>query len=210
MVRIEDLRIADEAHAEPLGSPHAPDGPFPSRRGHGAGGRVKRILVVCYSRTGHCRKLAEAIARRCDADLEVIRERDNRHGLIGCLKSFLQALLHRKPWIQPARRSPGDYSLVVIGTPVWAWTMASPVRSYLARHGERCRRVAFFCTGSGHGAGKALADMQKLCGKRALATLSLPPQRVAAGVRDGDLEPFVRRIQGTRSAGAGADSRWAA
>ena len=155
---------------------------------------MKRVLVVCSSRTGHTRRVAEAIALRCGADLEVIKDRVDRLGLTGYLRSFFQALLHRRPWIQPPRRTAGDYALVIVGTPVWAWNMASPVRSYLGRHGERFRRVALFCTHGGSGAAKVLADMEGLCGRRALATLALPRHVVADGNLDAAIEPFARRF----------------
>lgn len=171
---------------------------------------MKRVLVVCSSRTGHTRRLAEAIALHCDADLEVIKDRVDRLGPGGYLQSWAQALLHRKPWIQPPRRAAGEYSLVIVGTPVWAWNMASPVRSYLARYGERCRRVAFFCTHGGSGAGKVFAGMENLCGQRALATLAVPQQVVADGNLDAAIEPFVRRFDGQRGAGNRPDRRAAA
>lgn len=159
---------------------------------------MKRILVVCYSRTGRTRRLAETIALQCDADLDWIKDRAPRQGPIGWLRSALQGLLHRTPWIQPARRPVGDYSLVIIGTPVWAWNMASPVRSYLSRYGDRCRRVAFFCTCGGAGADKVLADLQRLSGKRALATLALPQHVIDQDQFEVPVEQFVRRFNGHR------------
>jgi hypothetical protein len=99
-----------------------------------------------------------------------------------------------RPWIQPARHPPGDYALVIVGTPVWAWNMAGPVRSYLHRYADRCRRVAFFCTYGGVGADKVLADMQRLCGRRALATLALRQAVVAQG--QGALQAAVQRFAG--------------
>ncbi|OGA98435.1 MAG: hypothetical protein A3E25_18685 [Burkholderiales bacterium RIFCSPHIGHO2_12_FULL_69_20] len=159
---------------------------------------MKRILVVCYSRTGRTRRVAEAIALQCDADLDGIKDRVPRQGQLGYLRSALQALLHTTPWIQPARRPVGDYSLVIIGTPVWGWNMASPVRSYLSRYADRCRRVAFFCTCGGAGADKVLADLQRLSGKRALATLALPRQVIDHGQFDEPVAQFVRRFNGQR------------
>ncbi len=171
---------------------------------------MKRVLVVCSSRTGHTRRLAEAIALRCDADLEVIKDRVDRLGLGGYLRSYSQALLHRKPWIQPPRRAAGAYALVIVGTPVWAWNMASPVRSYLVRHGERCRRVAFFCTHRGSGAAKVLSDMAILCGQRALATLAVPQHVVTDGNLDAAIEPFASRFDPQRGAASRPDQRDAA
>jgi flavodoxin len=165
---------------------------------------MKRILVVCYSRTGHTRRVAEAIAQHCDADVDWIKDRDARQGPIGYLRSLWQAVFHRKPWIRPARRNVADYSLVIVGTPVWAWNIASPVRSYLHRYGDRCRRVAFFCTYGGAGADKVLDNLQALSGKRAVATLALSQRLVDKGLFGVAVEQFVRRFNGSR--GSGGDS----
>lgn len=158
----------------------------------------KRILVVCYPGNEQIRNLAESIARHCDADLEWIKDRDKRLGLAGQLRSMAQALLHSKPWIQPARCQPAAYPLVIIGTPVWARSIASPVRSYLERHGSRCRRVAFFCTHTGAGADRVLADMQVLCGSRPVDTLALNQQLLRPGQIDTAASHFVRRFSGHR------------
>ena len=90
---------------------------------------MRRILVVCYSRSGTTLELAQSIAERCGADVELIKDKVPRDGVVGYLRSAFEALFHRTPWIQPPRRAVGDYALVIIGTPVWAGNMASPVRS---------------------------------------------------------------------------------
>lgn len=159
---------------------------------------MKRVLVVCYSRSGGTRQLAEVIARRFEADLEFIEDRDPRQGWSGCLRSAAQALLNHKPWIRSPRRSPGDYALVIVGTPVWAWNIASPVRTWIDRYGARCRRVAFFCT-YGHGGGeKVLIDLQQLVGKRAWGTMAVQRHQLARHGLDVAVEPFVQRLNGQR------------
>lgn len=158
---------------------------------------MKRYLVICYSRSGCTRQLAEVIAQRCDADLEFIDDHDPRRGLLGWLRSAAQALLGIEPRIRPPRHAPRDYAIVIIGTPVWACTMASPVRTWIDRYGARCRRMAFFCTcGSAGGAGQALIDMQQLAGRPAWATLALQRERVARIGLDAALEPLLRRLGG--------------
>ena len=112
-----------------------------------------KTLVVYYSRTGHTEHLAQEIARRCHADLDRIRDPDgaDRGGLWGYLRSAWQAACGATPAIRPTTRDPGGYDLVVIGTPVWNWHLAAPVRSYARRHAGRFRRVALFCTEAGSG-----------------------------------------------------------
>jgi flavodoxin len=181
---------------------HPPTSADPDRVAGRAGPEhpLKRYLVVCYSRSGCTRRLAEVIAQRCDADLELIEDRDARKGPFGWLRSAAQALLGHEPRIRPPRHAPRDYALVIIGTPVWACTMASPVRTWIDRYGARCRRMAFFCTcGSVGGAGRALIDMQQLAGRRAWATLALQREQVARIGLDAAVEPLVRRLNGQRA-----------
>jgi flavodoxin len=161
---------------------------------------VSRILVVCYSRGGTTLEVASRIAERCGADLELIKDRTPRDGLAGWLRSAFEAVLCRQPWIQPPRRAVGDYALVIVGTPVWAGRMASPVRSYLMRQQGRLRRVALFCTHGGRGGDKVLAEMEALCGRRARATLSLAARNLTALGNDVELTTFVRRVAGDRDA----------
>jgi flavodoxin len=161
---------------------------------------VSRILVVCYSRGGATLEVASRIAEHCGADLELIKDKTPRDGVLGWLRSAFEAMLRRQPWIQPPRRAVGDYALVIVGTPVWAGRMASPVRSYLLRQQGRLRRVALFCTHGGTGGDKVLAEMEALCGRRPRAKLSLAARNLTALGRDPELAAFVRRAAGDRDA----------
>lgn len=131
---------------------------------------MKDILVVCFSRTGYTRRIAEHIARATGADLEAIRERTPRTGWLGYWRSAREALRGTAADIAPASLQPRDYALVVIGTPVWAGNVSSPVRAWIARHRDDLQQVALFCTQGGSGAPKVLQRMEALCGRRPVAT----------------------------------------
>lgn len=159
---------------------------------------MSRILVVCYSRGGTTLEVASCIAEHCGADLELIKDKTPRDGVLGWLRSAFEAVLRRQPWIQPPRRAVGDYALVIVGTPVWAGRMASPVRSYLVRQQGRLRRVAIFCTHDGTGGDKVLDEMEALCGRRPRARLSLAARSMASLGHDPELARFMQRIAGDR------------
>jgi multimeric flavodoxin WrbA len=53
--------------------------------------------------------------------------------------------------IDPASLQPRDYAVVVLGTPVWAGNMSSPVRAYINQHRAEIRNLALFCTQGGSG-----------------------------------------------------------
>lgn len=151
-------------------------------------------LVVCYSRTGLTAKVGREIAAVCGADFELIRESRGRNGPLGFLRSLWDSLRHRRPAISAPERPVGDYALVILGTPVWAGQMASPMRSYIEQHGRDFHRVALFCTMGGSGGAKALAEMAALCGKAPLAEVALTDIEITQGTYRARLAPLLRHF----------------
>jgi hypothetical protein len=98
-----------------------------------------KTLVAYYSRSGTTRKLAEGIAESLGADMEEIVEPRDRRSRRGYVRSLLEAFWQRPAPISPAKKDPAAYELVVIGTPVWAASLSSPVRSYLLANKARRR-----------------------------------------------------------------------
>lgn len=154
-----------------------------------------RILVVCYSVTGRTRQVATEVARACGADLETIVDRAQRTGLLGYLRSVVEAVMEQRPAIRESRRLPGQYDLIVIGTPVWARRMASPVRSWLVRHRPHLARVAFFCTSEGHGDAQVLGDLAAVCGQPPVATLALHVSRIEQRTHRRRVESFASQLR---------------
>jgi flavodoxin len=161
--------------------------------------RMNRTLVVCFSRDGHTRGLAREIAKACGGELEEIVELRGRAGWWGYLRSAIEALLHFTPALQPARHVPRQDDLVVIGTPVWCWNIASPVRSYLLTYRSQLGRVAFFCTCGGSGTRKVLRDLQALLGHAPVATLALTERQCLPGRHEAELAAFVTALKRGRA-----------
>ena len=132
-----------------------------------------RVLVVYFSRTGHTRRVAEEIARQLGADTEAIEEPRSRAGLFGYIRSAREAVKQQGAAITAPRKDPRDYELVILGTPVWAGNLSSPVRAYLAAQRAKLPQVAFFCTQNGSGAAKVLRQMADLCERAPLAELTV-------------------------------------
>lgn len=158
-----------------------------------------RVLVVLYSRTGTTRKIGAEIAQRCGADMEEVRDTRSREGVLGYLRSALEALRKTPAKIQSPRRRWRDYEVVVLGTPVWGGHPCSPVRAYLAQQSDPHGRVAFFCTMGGRGAESVFAELAQLTRMTPTATLALTAAQVAQGVYGDLLDSFVRKIAGARA-----------
>ncbi len=153
---------------------------------------MRRILIVYHSRTGNTRRVAQALAQRLDADVDEIRIVQPMAGALGYAFCALEAIARLEPALRPMKKDAAAYDLVVVGTPVWFWSLSSPVRSWLTRHRMQ-GRTAFFCTMGGSGARRVFCTMAQLADREPVATLALTDREVAAG---GDkLDAFVRQLQ---------------
>lgn len=155
---------------------------------------MSKILVVYHSRTGYTRRVALDLARRLGADLDVIRIVQPMHGPVGYAMCAIEALAGLAPALRRQEKNPSGYDLVVLGTPVWFWSLASPVRSWLEKFGQRGTRFAFFCTMGGSGAGRVFATMKEMTGRAPLATLALTDGEIDAAAR-AKLDVFVQAIR---------------
>ena len=154
----------------------------------------RKVLVVYYSRTGTTQKVAEAIASRLGADLERIVDRKERHGATGFASGGKDAMLKRLTQIDDPVKDPVEYDLVVIGTPVWAWTMSPAARTWITRMKAGLSQVAFFLTTGGTGIERTFSHMAELCGRTPLATLGLTQKAVLKGPWQDDLSRFVAQL----------------
>ena len=157
-----------------------------------------KALVLFYSRTGNTRRIAEEIAETINADIEELRDRKERKGILGFMLSGMDARLKRKANLKETKNNPALYDVVILGTPTWANTMSTPIRTYIHHNSNSFNKVAFFVT-SGFGRAESAIgiskDMASLCGKEPVAFLSL-------GMKDIDkehlhkVEDFASTVKG--------------
>ena len=154
-----------------------------------------KILVVYYSRTGTTKKVAETIASDLKCDSEEIIDTKNRSGFWGYLKSGRDAMKKRLTILEPIKKNPASYDLVVIGTPIWAWAVSAPVRTYIVQNADKFKKVAFFCTMGGSGDIKAFKEMESISGKTAIASLGLRQSDVKNDSYKGKVDKFIEEIK---------------
>lgn len=154
-----------------------------------------RVLVVFFANTAHTRHVASEIARRCGGEREEIFDRRPHAGACEALRYTWDSLVRATPPIEPPTRDPADYDLVILGTPVWAWHVASPMRSYLLHNAKRIKRVAFFCTEGGWGDQRVFDELGRLCGRSPVATYLVTEPYLAQPTQQEPLQKFMSRLE---------------
>lgn len=156
---------------------------------------AQRILIAFYSRSGATRKIAEALVAELKCDAEEIIASGGHAGFLGVVRSLIEAMQHRPAQIAPPSRDPSSYDLVVIGTPVWAWSVSAPIRAYLMQQANKLPPVAFFCTMGSAGDKRTFTQMQTLTGKTPRAVAAFTAQEVVEGRFAERLADFARALK---------------
>jgi len=123
---------------------------------------LKKLLVF-YSLEGNTKYLAEAIAEVIGADLLELKplKEINKKGLLRYLHGGKQSLKKEQPQLLPLDKDPQAYDVIILGTPVWAWTLSAPLYSFLCQNKFEQKKIALYCCHGGD-KGKTLEDMEKI------------------------------------------------
>lgn len=154
-----------------------------------------KTLIIFYSRTGITRKVAEKIAGALPCDSEEIFDAKDRSGAAGFFWAGRDATYKNLTVLQPIARDPAQYDLVILGTPVWAFTVSTPMRTYIYQNKNKFKAVAFFCTENLSGGPRTFHEMKKLCGKKPLAVLELLAKEIIRGEGADKIKTFVDEIK---------------
>jgi flavodoxin len=154
-----------------------------------------KTLVAYFSWTGHTRQIAEAIAGELGADIEAIGEARPRAGWFAYFRSAWEVLQNKVVPIKVLENDPSAYDLIVIGTPVWAGRMSTPVRSYVAQERHKFARIALFGTEGGANGERALAQIAQLCGKEPSARLLVTERDLKSGAYRQKVADFTKALR---------------
>lgn len=113
-----------------------------------------KSLVIYYSFEGNTRLMAESMAQALDADLlPLVPEKEmESKGFSKYLWGGGQVMMKRKPALIPFQVNPLDYDLILIGTPVWAWTFSPPVATLFQKIDFTNKHIALFTCHGGQNA----------------------------------------------------------
>lgn len=121
-----------------------------------------KTLVVYYSHDGSTKLIANTIANTLNADIAEIKTEKNidASGAKIIYWGLRQLITSPKPDIIPLDKNPNDYDLIVIGTPVWSYTYAPPIKTFFENYNINRKKIILFCCHGGQKA-KTLENMKK-------------------------------------------------
>ncbi|MGN0094405.1 MAG: flavodoxin family protein [Methanobrevibacter sp.] len=108
-------------------------------------------LIVYYSYKNHTRLIAEKISEITGFDLCEIRTvddyTDDYDALVDETVDNLKSQI--KPDLQPLNKDISNYDTIVVGSPVWWYTIAPPIRTFLSSNNFTGKTVIPFVTHAG-------------------------------------------------------------
>lgn len=124
----------------------------------------KKVLVAYYSHSGNTKRVAEKIQALTGADLFEIKTFKqypaNYNDLVNEAKKEKEE--DTKPELKEKCNISG-YDVIFVGSPVWWYTFATPVKTFLSESDFSGKTIIPFCTHGGGGASNTYADMHNLC-----------------------------------------------
>ncbi|MBN1558105.1 MAG: NAD(P)H-dependent oxidoreductase [Lentisphaerae bacterium] len=164
-----------------------------------------RTLVIYYSFSGSTRLIAERIAAATGGrvlELEMQNPIPER-GFGKFFRAGGQALMRSTPVLNPLAMQPAGYDLLFIGTPVWAGTLAPPLRTFLRDVELAGKAIALFCCHGGGGPSRTFAHLRKaLAGNRVVSEIAFyDPRKHNTDTQIAEAEAWARQVQTSQDGG---------
>ena len=121
---------------------------------------MKDTLIVYYSYEGNTELVATVLSDRLGADLLSIKpvKEMKTKGFSKYFWGGSQVFMRRSPDLLSMEKDIDDYKNIIIGTPVWAFSYAPPIRSLLNSRKINGKKVAVYCCHQG-GPGNTIEKM---------------------------------------------------
>lgn len=123
-----------------------------------------KTLIVYYSYPGNTKSIAEMIQKKTGADIlriETVVPYDNDYNKV---VDQGQSEVNRGycPEIKPLNIDPGQYDTIILGTPVWWYTFAPAMHTFLKTQDWKGKTIYPFATNGGW-IGHTFKDIKDAC-----------------------------------------------
>lgn len=156
---------------------------------------MSKILVVVYSYTGTSRQLAQLLCSQQNWPLGEISDLLPRTGIQGVWRSLMDSWLRRNPEIRYSGPPPAGFDAVVLVSPIWAYRLAGPMRSFVTSRLGQFRDVAVISVMGSRGGAGAVAEIGRLLGRAPILNISFTQREVEDGSYGARLQAFGGTVQ---------------
>ena len=158
-----------------------------------------KTVIVYYSLEGNTAWAAERIAAGTGAELLRI-EPVKAYPDSGFRKFFWggkSAVMGETPELAPYRFNGADYDRIIFGFPVWAGSVAPPIRTFIQENDLRGMRVAAAACQSGSGAEKAFGKLKSALGMERLEAelILIDPKNRPSAENEKKIEAFCDQLK---------------
>ena len=111
-----------------------------------------KTSVVFYSYDGNCTFTARQIGKLLNADIVQVQTVDEkkRSGFLKIMWGAMQVMSKKMPALKPVNFDAAAYDLIILGSPVWAFSPAPAMRAFLSQTKISGKKLALFmCHGGG-------------------------------------------------------------
>ena len=121
-------------------------------------------LVVFFSYTGNTKKIAQSIQKKLNCDILEIKP-------VKPYSTDYQTVVDeeqnnesskKKPEIQSIDKDLSQYDEIIVGSPVWWYTIAPVIRTFLSENDLKGKIIKPFATNAGW-LGRTFQEIEKLC-----------------------------------------------
>ena len=166
------------------------------------GKKEKRTALVYFSLSGNTDYIAERIAEEIGSQvkLDIIKLEPVKpyahKGPMKFVKGGAAATFGSKPELKPYDFQAKEYDTVILGTPVWAGTIAPPLRTFMLANKLKGKNVALFISSASGNIDRCIGKLSKYLKKtNIIATIGLVEPLKSKNEEDlKEISRFVKEI----------------
>ena len=160
---------------------------------------MKKNLVIYYSHGGKTKTVANYIANSLKCDIIEIGLPKSRLGFVGFVKLIMDGIKKRCPSIILPETNWNDYEHIIIGSPIWGGTFASPIYELLTQYIKKTPNYAVFSTSGGeppqNTKHKIIADIATLMGKSAITSINIANKNLKNPGWEDKFQSFLKELK---------------
>jgi hypothetical protein len=155
---------------------------------------MSKVLVVVYSYTGTCRRLAQLTCGQQGWPMAEVTDARPRRGAFGTMRCALDSWLRREPSLHYVGPSVEDFDIVVLVAPIWLLQLAGPMRSFVASRRNKMPAFAVVPVMGGKGAPNAIAEIARILHRAPVLSTSFTEREVDEGSGAARLDEFGKTL----------------